>query len=375
MQNDEWISLLPPREFEDDLWTRLRKDERPILVYGMGNGADKLLARLQTINREVSDFFASDAFVRGQSFHGKRVLTFREAKEKYDDFIVLVCFGSHLRSVIDDVYSLADECCLYIPDMPLASDEYFDASFYRAHYDEIVRAYLLLADDISKRVFASTLHYKLTGKLSHLIDSAYAEDEKALCTFHTLTAALDVGAYRGDTVRELLECAPHLEYVLAIEPDRRNFKRLKEYADTVSSVEIECIQAAAWMLDGELSFAESGNRNAALSVLDANASSYKHKTKTVNTVKIDTLLQGRRKIDYIKYDTEGVECEALVGTREVIRSYAPTLLVSAYHKSEDMFSLLLLLDDLSSGSYEYYMRRRECFPAWDLNLIARKRRI
>ena len=66
-----------------DLWSHLQSTPKPIVMYGMGNGADKILAVLEKYNIEVADFFASDGFVRGHSFHGKKVLSFSQIKEKY----------------------------------------------------------------------------------------------------------------------------------------------------------------------------------------------------------------------------------------------------------------------------------------------------
>ena len=54
-----------------DIWTYLENTEKPIVVYGMGNGADKIIDRLTERNIKVADFFASDGFVRGHCFHGK----------------------------------------------------------------------------------------------------------------------------------------------------------------------------------------------------------------------------------------------------------------------------------------------------------------
>ena len=56
-----------------DVWQTLKTTNKPIVFYGMGNGADKILAVMDGLGVEVSDFFASDGFVRGHTFHGKRV--------------------------------------------------------------------------------------------------------------------------------------------------------------------------------------------------------------------------------------------------------------------------------------------------------------
>ena len=59
-----------------DLWEYLAATDKTIVMYGMGNGADKILCACEEKGITVSDFFASDGFVRGQLFHGSRVMSF-----------------------------------------------------------------------------------------------------------------------------------------------------------------------------------------------------------------------------------------------------------------------------------------------------------
>ena len=74
-------------------------------------------------------------------------------------------------------------------------------------------------------------------------------------------------------------------------------------------------------------------------------------------------------MDYIKYDVEGAEAEALMGSRRIIERDAPALLVSAYHRSSDLFRLPLLVHGLNPR-YKLYLRRMAGVPAWDINLYA-----
>lgn len=85
---------------EMDVYARLGTQTLPILMYGMGNGAEKVLAALSVHGISVSDFFASDEFVRGQSFMGKKVLSYAAACEKYGDFAVVLGFGSDREEVL-----------------------------------------------------------------------------------------------------------------------------------------------------------------------------------------------------------------------------------------------------------------------------------
>ena len=56
---------------DNPLWDRLKATDKPIVLYGMGNGADMIIEVLEAIGVQYRDVFASDEFVRGHSFHGK----------------------------------------------------------------------------------------------------------------------------------------------------------------------------------------------------------------------------------------------------------------------------------------------------------------
>ena len=61
---------LPEYPCRVDMWDELAHETRPIMVYGMGNGADKLFARLEKYGVTPREVCASDGFVRGHSFRG-----------------------------------------------------------------------------------------------------------------------------------------------------------------------------------------------------------------------------------------------------------------------------------------------------------------
>ena len=87
-----------------------------------------------------------------------------------------------------------------------------------------------------------------------------------------------------------------------------------------------------------------------------------------NLDKIDNII-GKYIPDYIKYDVEGCEWEALDGTKRAIDAYHPDLLVCVYHRSRDIFALLNKLSDEHDG-YKYYIRRKKYIPAWDVYICA-----
>ena len=87
----------------------------------------------------------------------------------------------------------------------------------------------------------------------------------------------------------------------------------------------------------------------------------------VAALSLDGVLKGEA-VDYIKYDVEGCEREAIIGSQNTILAHRPRLLVSVYHRSEDIFALPLQIRNLKPD-YKMYLRRYPYIPAWDLNLI------
>lgn len=353
---------LPSYPVSVDMWDTLACETRPIVVYGMGNGADKLIERLDKYNVKISDFFASDGFVRGHTFHGMRVKSFSEIKETYDEFVILLSFASNRSEVLDMLEDINSKYEMYVPDMPVAGEEYFDRAFFNDNYPDIISAYDAFDDEDSRNAYASIINYKLTGKMKYLMGAFSGKDE-LYCELKekNVRSMIDAGAYNGDTLKEAIEHFPKLERVVAIEPDPKNFKKLEKYVQSLDKPIVRTVNAAVYESDGGGEFISSGNRNSSIS----STSSYQHKDTSVALISIDSL---NEKVDYIKYDVEGAELEALVGSEKTIEKCRPTLLVSLYHRSRDIFFITNYL----RREYPFYkikLRRLRCLPAWEIDLL------
>jgi FkbM family methyltransferase len=350
-----------------DLWQTLQKEKRPIVMYGMGNGADKILGVLDRYGISVCDFFASDGFVRGHSFHGKEVLTYARIEEKYRDFVVLLSFASARDEVLCNIRKIASAHPLYAPDVPVAGENLFDCAFYEAHKDEIETARSLLADEMSREVFDCVLDYKLSGKIDGLLSCYQTEEEIWQTVLHPkeYQTYADLGAYSGDTIASALLHAD-LTRIYAMEPDEKNFSRLQKNAQKKDWQDILCAyHAAAWDQNEILTFRQEGNRNAGLGQTLFKSGGT---LKEVKAMPLDEMVSDA-KVDYIKYDVEGAEAKALLGSQKTIARCRPDLCVSIYHRSEDLFALPLLVHQLCP-SYRLTLRRLKGVPAWDLNLYA-----
>ena len=138
-----------------DLWESLQQTNKTVVLYGMGNGADKILAVLGERGIPVGGVFASDGFARGNLFHGMPVRTWSDIKAEFgkENVIVLLSFGSSRPEVLENVLRIRAEAELYAPDVPAFGDTLFTRAFYEEHIADFTAARALLSDDESRRIF------------------------------------------------------------------------------------------------------------------------------------------------------------------------------------------------------------------------------
>ena len=380
--------MLPFINEENTLWEYLKTAGKPVVLYGTGDGADKVLARLAETSVPVSGIFASDEFVRGQQFHGFTVQTYSELLTLREEIIVLIAFASELPDVLERFYKLASVHETYAPHVPVFSgEETVTPAWIKKHETKLLAVYERLADAVSRETFASVLNYKLSGKLSYLqaCTPNRPEDLRTIFSFGREETYLDLGAYNGDTVQEFLQLT-HGRYkkIIALEPDPKNYKKLTDYVRQYELKNVTCLQAGVWNDCGSLELTGNGGRQSTFWEADrsgfatqnlSQTCSMKKKVKKqqVHVVSVDAVL-GNDHADYMKFDVEGVEKEALEGAAGHLipdgNGALPKLLVAAYHHDEDLFALPLLLWKLQP-EYKIYLRKHPYVPAWEINIFAK----
>lgn len=355
----------------EEIWSSLKEQGKPIVLYGMGNGADKIISVLESKGMECADVFASDDFVRGQFFHGKKVLKLSEVAAKYGDFNILVSFGSSLPEVMERIRGIASEYNLYAPDVPVAGDNLFDAEFFYKNEEKIMRAREVFADERSREVYDELVRYKLDGRISH-----FENTDREGGLFSTVLSGgyevyCDLGAYTGDTIAEAVALYPEINKIIAFEPSVKTFAKLQKNTADIADKELILVNACAWNKDGTAVFTDGSGRNSTL--VGASADKGKTlsgaKTKEIATARPDAYMDVNGKSLLIKFDVEGAEREAIEGSLEAIKNNLTELCVSLYHRSEDIFELPLLIREILPD-HKLFIEKTPYIPAWEINLYA-----
>lgn len=342
-------------------WEKLENEKRPIYIYGMGDGAQKIMNVFATRGIRVSGVFASDDFVRGHYFEGFRVMKLSEVEEENEDFVVILAFAAGYQELVDKIHGIAARHTLYVPDVPVVGGGLFTYEYCLEHENEIQAVYNMLADDYSKKVYANIINFKISGDIKYLdeVTTSKIEIYKEIIKPNLNEVYVDLGAYNGDTIKEFLTVTRG-KYIsiYAMEPDRKNFKKLCK--NTENLLHVFAYNSVAWSNETQIPFSTKAGRQSSVGTSG----------QLTSARSVDGILEGNQ-ATIIKMDVEGCEREAIWGSAHTIKKYSPKLMISLYHRNEDIFELPLLIKKLNP-EYKCYIRHQLYIPAWETNLYAVK---
>ena len=334
-------------------WEKIKDSGLPVVIYGMGNGADKVVDEFNRLDIRIKGVTASDDFVRGQQFRG---FTVKKLSEFDGDFIIAVAFASCIPDVMNHIYSLCDKYRILVPCVPVFGDEIFNRDFVEKHKNELNDAYNLFEDG-SKEIFAGCVDFMFGGELETLkrITTEKEEVFESILKLGNNESYLDLGAYRGDTVEEFLRnCNGDYSDITALEPDGRTFKKLEAYLENIPRS--TAFQKAVYSENKTLIFSNKAGRQSTIS----------DKGVETEAVCVDSLCADKT-VTYIKADVEGAEKEMLEGAKDTLKNQKPKLNIALYHRSGDIFSIPLQISKINPH-YKFYLRRHPYIPCWDMNL-------
>ncbi len=336
----------------------LREKKQPIFIYGMGDGCEKILSAFEKYNLKCEGIFASDDFVRNHQFAGYKVKTLSQIEDEYNDFSVAVAFGTSIPNVMKNIDEITAKHTLVFPDTSVIGHDCFSKSKILDRFDDVYNVYSLLADEKSKQVFENVLLYKITGEVRFLKE-VYTTPSEAYNNILKLTdneTYCDLGAYTGDTIKEFLAHTDNkYRQIIALEPNKKNFKKCVK--NSLYLENISFYNNPAWNTDTIINFSQGSGRQAQID----------SKGAKVFARSLDNILSGK-KCTYIKYDVEGADKQALLGSEKTIQKHSPKICTALYHRCYDLIDIPLLIHRLNPN-YSFYIRQYQYYPAWETNLF------
>lgn len=157
---------------------------------------------------------------------------------------------------------------------------------------------------------------------------------------------IDCGAHIGGFTRTALQAGARL--VVAVEPEKANalaFRR--NFAQELKEGKVVLVEKGVWDTTGTLSLHLSTTGDSHSVAIGQNSG----KDQAIEVTTIDALVENHklRAVDFIKFDIEGSEQQALRGAARVLPRFHPRLAVSSYHKKGDPSAICSLVWGMHPG--------------------------
>ncbi|TKW71412.1 MAG: FkbM family methyltransferase, partial [Bradyrhizobium icense] len=210
----------------------------------------------------------------------------------------------------------------------------------------IRRTFGLLADAESQRQFVAHLTFRLWLDFDALPASCKGDylDDSVLGPLAADITYVDCSAFDGDTIRPFLaRTAGRFARILAYEPDAENYRKLTDYVGALPEAvrrRIVTRQAGVWDKRQQLVFMATGTTGAAFGDGAGQA----------DAVALDDEIADDDTPLLIKIDVEGAEAAALAGARRTIQRRRPSVVLSIYHRPDDLWELPAALHALDPSS-------------------------
>jgi len=232
--------------------------------------------------------------------------------------------------------------------------------YYLNNKDTIVRCYNSLEDNKSKEIYDNLLKYRYIRNPKLIKDLYESRNEcyldKVFIEKYKDGLYIDAGSYNADFITTLAnKVSINNSKFYIFEPNKVFYNNIINALDP--KINYKIFNIALCDKDATMEFMQIPSSTS--HIIDEKYNAYKNTVdknniSIIETNKLDTIVTDE-KVYGIKIDVEGSEESLLKGATEIIKKDRPILLLSIYHKWDDMFKLQDYIMSLDLN-YKFYIR-------------------
>lgn len=237
--------------------------------------------------------------------------------------------------------------------------ELMDSVIIKYKYDEYQKVMLMLDDrsgDIYRRMLIKRMNLELIDEDLYGGESYFGIPE--FCLSRPSDVMLDCGAYVGDSIERYIWRMEMYRRLVAIEPDRANYKALCKRVERLKEEWNLGDDRIVPILAGVDEKTHNTNLETRVGGLGSIISEKTDNTDSLAFWSIDDLVKEKgweKEITYIKADIESYEYKMLLGAKNTIKECHPRMAICIYHNAIDMYSIPLLIRSIDD-SYRFAVR-------------------
>jgi FkbM family methyltransferase len=221
-------------------------------------------------------------------------------------------------------------------------------NFYLNNKSKIIKAFNLLSDDLSRKIFIQILSIYISripkNITSEPSEKQYFPDDLKI----DYSRFINCGAYDGDTIDSLYKNKGKVSAIACFEPDFKNYSKLITKLNKIKNKLADFVitfPCGVYSVNKYIKFYGGKGVSSHLS---------ENGNNIIQVLKIDDALL-HFKPTFIHMDIEGSEIEALKGSKNSILKYKPDMAICVYHTPPHLWDIPLLINSLNPN-YELYLR-------------------
>ena len=323
----------------------LKADGNDVILYGAGYCGHEALSLMTQYGIPVRSI--CDDFRAGEMLDGHGIVRLDEVSPDAKTVIFITSgFNAKMKQRIEKLGLLS-----YYREIDFGryDAEKENPAYFKAHEAELNRAWSLLADEKSRKVLQNLVSYRISRDLQCIAgmeekNQYFPPKEEISVLWDGEDVFLDLGSYDGDSLRGFIEyTGGKYKKIIAVEASCKNYEMLVK--NTATLPHVQCINIGIYKEKSQIRFEVNDAKNSFAS---------EDGTAVLDVDSVDHILNGEA-VTTIKMDIEGAEYDAILGMEKTLQNH-PVLMVSIYHKVEDLFRLQLLIEKMCPNVYDYYIR-------------------
>lgn len=324
---------------------QLKADGNDVILYGAGYCGHEALSLMRQYGIPVRA--VCDDFRAGEELDGYAIVRLDDVHPDNHTVIFITSgFNAKMKQRLGELDFLSHYREV---DFGRYDADKENPSYFKEHESELKQAWNLLADDRSREVLQNLVNYRISRDLKYLANleennQYFPPKDEISILWDGEDVFLDLGAYDGDSLRGFIAYADDkYKKIIAVEASRKNYEMLVKNAESLPHV--QCINIGVYKERSQVRFEVNDAKNS-FATEDG--------TAVLEVDSVDHILNGEA-VTTIKMDIEGAEYDAILGMEKTLQNH-PVLMVSIYHKVEDLFRLQLLIEKMCPNVYDYYIR-------------------
>lgn len=314
-------------------------DGRRLYIWGAGNTAMLFREGLARVPQLKIEAYVDNDPAKQNKTIGDTPIISADKMIKDENTLVLICTGQPAAFTA---------ITKQLGDMGVDSAN-LEAVIFGLFREDVIKAYELLDDEESKRVYLKLLECRINARFPD--DDIIIKDQyffsPHFCGASVGETFIDCGAFVGDSIERYIWAHDGVfGKIIAFEPDGKNYnamnarlERLKKEWN-ISEDAIEYYPYGVSDNDSILYMESYAGNNGFGSKMSVNKSDDSEECRTV------TLKNYITENCFIKADIESYEYRMLKGAEEEIKKYRPKMAVCIYHNTVDFFTLPILVKSL-----------------------------